>query len=171
MDEIEPLIFTTSATATTSIVVNVAAKPRPISHLLIGRLQVRRARVCWYILIGVWWRRLIWQQPARGSGCVGGGEGGFLTSSSPPLIRLIFVQANTSIRLRQLCGSRHINTVITLITLNSKFTQTHARAHTQLVSRWEADKWFNWKEDFLRLASWWKWVSKRKPWSWKSANI
>lgn len=90
---------------------------------------------------------------AAGRGEWGRGWGGFLTSSSPPLIRLIFVQANTSILLRQLCGSRHINTVITLITLNSKFAPTRAR--TQLVSRREAEKWFDCMEDFLCFESEW----------------
>lgn len=53
-----------------------------------------------------------------------------LTSGLPPLIQLIFVRANTWIRLRQLCGSGDINTVITLITLNSKFVCKCTRTQT-----------------------------------------
>lgn len=146
MDEIEPLIFTAAVAA----LVSVAARPQIISHLLIWRLRGMRAPVCWYILIDIWWWRLIWQQPS-GESWVGGvgGRGEVLTSILPSLIRLIFIQANTSIRLGQLCGSRHTNTVITLITLNSKFW---AQTVSQL-SRGGDMMWLYWG-----LSPLWVWV-------------
>lgn len=97
MDEIDPLIFTTTATAA---VVSVAARPHPISHLLIGRLRVRRARVCWYILIDVRWRRLIWQQPAGGSEGEAGGVSDLQLASFDPV---------------NLCPGKHFNPIKAIV--------------------------------------------------------
>lgn len=163
MDEIDPLIFTATAAAA---VVSVATRPHPISHLLIGRLGVRRARVCWYILIDVRWRRLIWQQPAGGSEGEAGGGGAVSDlqfASFDPI---------------NLCPGKHFNPIKAIVWkppykhcnyANYIKLQicANARARTHLVSRRGAEKWFDCMEDFLCFESEWKWVSQRKLSSWK----